>query len=167
MIEAIGPGFTVRALDGAGQSLYLQQSPTSPRVKQLALALTEDQYFAVPDVGLVVRLSANLASSAVHDGVPVLVQVFSSPSGQLVVESNLTGDAILMGMDVTLQFTSVPFAQVSAQFLPGRWPIFVGGALVVIGSFGLAGSAARSQARSRSRSPAGHGQSYLDDGPEP
>jgi len=128
-VEQRGPGAQVSAADGAGRPLSLQQAAGSDPVTQLQVALAEDQYFAIPEAQLIVRLEPQLDS-------PVLIQVYQSPPGQLVTETVMEGDAELTVDDVTLEFASAPYARLTATFNPGMWPTGVGLVLLMVGLLG-------------------------------
>lgn len=128
-VEQRGPGVQASAADGAGRSLSLQQAAGADPVAQLQAALTEDQYFAIPEVQLIVRLSPQTDSS-------VRVQVYHSPPGRLVAETVMEGDAELAVDDVTLKLAAAPYARLTATFNPGLWPTGVGLVLLVVGLLG-------------------------------
>lgn len=134
-VERRGPGVQASATDGAGHPLSLQKTTRSDPVAQLKIALAEDQYFAIPEAQLVVRLAPqSSAGSEAH--APVLVQVYRSPPGQLTTEAVIEGDAELPVEDVTLEFASAPYARLTATFNPGRWPTGVGLLFLMIGLLG-------------------------------
>ncbi|MDY6875533.1 MAG: cytochrome c biogenesis protein ResB [Chloroflexota bacterium] len=133
-VEERGPGVQVNATDGTGQPLLLQQAAEASPVTQLTLALTEDQHFAIPEAQLGIRLAKQPDHVKVHS--PVLVQVYRSPPGRLVNEIVMEGDAELTVDDVTLEFTSMPYARVTATFNPGLWPTYTGIVLLLAGILG-------------------------------
>lgn len=133
-VEEHGPGVQVNAIDGAGRSLTLQTVRADP-VTQLTVALTEDQYFAIPEAQLGVRLAPQ-PGRVVEAHTPVLVQVYRSPPGQLATEAVLEGETELTVDDVTLTLTSLPYARLSATFNPSLWPTSVGLALLAAGLLG-------------------------------
>jgi len=137
-IEERGPGVRAAAVDGAGQSLPLQQTAeANPVTHQLTVPLTEDRYFAIPEAQLIVRLTPQ-PNQAISAHTPVLVQVYRSPAGQLATEMIVEGGTELTVGDVTLELTSAPYARLGAAFNPGLWPSAAG--LVLLGA-GMLGSA--------------------------
>jgi hypothetical protein len=135
-IEERGPGVRAAAVDGAGQSLPLQQTAeANPVTHQLTVPLTEDQYFAIPEAQLIVRLTPQ-PDQAISARTPVLVQVYRSPAGQLTTETVVEGDAELTVGDVTLELTSAPYARLAAAFNPGLWPTAAGLVLLGVGMLG-------------------------------
>jgi len=138
-IEERGPGVRAAAVNGAGRSLPLQQTAeANPVTHQLTVPLTEDQYFAIPEVQLIVRLTPQ-PDQAIEAHTPVLVQVYRSPSGQLITEAVVKENTDLAVGDVTLELTSVPYARLTAAFNPGLWPTAAG--LVLLGAGMLGGAA--------------------------
>jgi cytochrome c biogenesis protein ResB len=140
-VEEQLPGLEIRADDGTGRPLLLQQTADTSQVSQLTLSLTEDQYLAIPAAQLVVRLAAQPGETAEVACCPVLVQVYRSPSGQLVTQTVVTTPAAeasteLAVDDVTLALTHTPYARLTAVFNPGFWPTGVGLALLVVGLLG-------------------------------
>ena len=150
-VEEHGPGLQARASDDTGHSLFLQQTTEADPVTQLTVALTEDQYFAIPEAQLILRLAPQ-PGHIIEAHSPVLVQVYLSPPGRLETEAVVEGEAELRVGDVTLELTSVPYARVSATFNPGLWPTGAGLTLLVAG---LLGSVARPVRRLWLREEAG------------
>jgi hypothetical protein len=144
-VEARGPGVQVSATDDRGNPLALQQATEVDLFPELALALTEDQHFAIPDAQLIVHLAPQ-AGHPIEAHTPLLVQVYRYPPVRLETEAIVEGDAELTIDDVTLHLTSAPYAQVAVTFNPGLWPTGAGVALSVVG---LGGSAVRSARRPR------------------
>ena len=136
--EERGPGVRAAAVDGTGQALSLQQTTDADPVTQLTLALTEDQYFAIPEAQLIVRL-APPAGNDIETHSPVLVQIYRSPPGRLATEEFMEKDMELAVDNVTLKLVSVPYARLTVTSNPGRWPSCAG--LVLLG-VGLLGSIA-------------------------
>lgn len=134
-VERRGPGVQASATDDAGLPLSLQQTTGADPVAQLKIALAEDQYFAIPEAQLVIRLAPQ-SSDTSEAHTPVLVQVYRSPPGQLTTEAMIEGNAELPVEDVTLEFASAPYARLTATFNPGRWPIGVGLLFLMIGLLG-------------------------------
>ncbi len=136
VIHQRGPGATVRANDEAGDPLPIQQTVKSDPVSHLILPLVEDQYFAIPDAQLIVRLTVQTETDAPHT--PIVVQVYRSPSGQLeterVIEGAETRDIPLEGVNLTL--TPTPYVQLSVTYNPGRWPTSVGIVILIAGILG-------------------------------
>jgi len=128
-VEQRGPGAQVSAAGDDGHPLSLQQAFEADPVTQLRLALAEDQYFAIPEAQLIVRLAPQPDSS-------VLVQVYRSPPGRLVTETVMEGDAELTVDDVTLEFTAAPYARLTTTFNPGLWPTGIGLVFLMVGLWG-------------------------------
>jgi cytochrome c biogenesis protein ResB len=140
-VEEQLPGLEIRADDGAGHPLLLQQTADAGQVSQLTLPLTEDQYLAIPAAQLVIRLAAQPGETADVARRPVLVQVYRSPSGRLVTQTvvaPLTAEAPteLVVDGVTLALTHMPYARLTAVLNPGLWPTGIGLALLVVGLLG-------------------------------
>ena len=102
------------------------------------VALTEDQYFAIPEAQLICRLALQ-PGHTVSVYTPVIVQVYRSPPGRMITETVVEGGAELTVGDVILTLTVVPHARLTATFNPGLWPTVVG--LVLLGA-GMLGSVA-------------------------
>ncbi|HDQ72256.1 MAG TPA: hypothetical protein ENN19_09190 [Chloroflexi bacterium] len=137
VIHQRGPGVTVRANDDTGAPLLLQQTVKSDPVPHLILTLAEDQYFAIPDAQLIVRLTAQ-AHETVSPHDLILVQVYRSPSGQLETERSIGAeeDAEISLAGIELAFTPAPYTQVSVTFNPGRWPTAIGIVILIAGIWG-------------------------------
>ncbi len=135
-IEQQGPGVEASAFDENDQALALQQVAGAETVTQLALPLFEDQYFAIPDNHLIVRL---LPEADDVDS-PLRVQVYRSPPGRLIEESIVkdVDSRDLAIENVTLQLVRMPYARVSATFNPGRWPAGIGLLMIIAGLIGHA-----------------------------
>ncbi|MCX7682111.1 MAG: hypothetical protein N2508_09155 [Anaerolineae bacterium] len=134
-IDERGPGVQACARNEADEELMLQYAAEAEPAGRLNLPLTLDQYFAVPDASLIVRLIPQ------HEGRPsatdpVLVQVYRVPSGQLAVESVLQGDGEVRVDGVTLYFTAAPYARLTVVHNPALGLICFALALLL---FGLAG----------------------------
>jgi len=138
-VKEYGPGVRASAADSTGQPLELQQTAEADPATQLTIALTEDQYFAIPEAQLIVRLAPR-PDHDVEAHSPVLVQVYHSPPGRLTTETVVEGDTELTLDDVTLELVSVPYARLTVTFNPGLWPTGIGLALLVAG---IVGSVAR------------------------
>jgi len=134
-IEEHVPGIKIAALDEEGNPLLLQQTSDVSPVPELTVALAEDQYLAIPEAQLVVRLAAH-PNHAPETRSAVLIQVYRSPPGRLETESVATGNAEVTVDNVTLKLTRAPHAQVTAVFNPGLWPSTIGLALLIAGLSG-------------------------------
>jgi cytochrome c biogenesis protein ResB len=134
-VEQCGPGVQANATDNTGQPLPLQQTANADPVTQLTVPLTEDQYFAIPQAQLIVRLTPQ-PGYTVEAHSPVLVQVYHSPPGRLVTETVVESAAELTVDHVTLTFASVPYARMTVTSNPGLWPTGVGLVLVGVGTLG-------------------------------
>ncbi|MEE8392057.1 MAG: hypothetical protein V3S14_14855 [Anaerolineae bacterium] len=135
LVEAQVPGIQARADDSTGQPLSLQQTPDIEAVTQLTVALAEDQYFAIPEAQLVVRLAPQL-DHVIDARSSVLVQVYRSPPGRLVTETEIEEDVKLSVDGVTLELASVPYARMTVIFNPGLWPTSVGLVILTMGRLG-------------------------------
>ena len=134
LIEGQVPGIQARADDGTGRPLSLQTPDTEPAT-QLTVALAQDQYFAIPEAQLVVRLAPHPNhDTEAHS--PVLVQVYRSPPGRLVTEAEVEEEIKLPVDDVTLELTSVPYARLTVIFNPGLWPTSAGLVVLTVGLLG-------------------------------
>lgn len=123
-IEERGPGVQVSAVGEDGERLDLLLTPEAEPSGSLRIALTEDTYFAIPEAELVVRVTPR----SVEPFTGVDVQLFSSPTGQIISEK-LTeegGEATFEVSGVTLSFVPEPYARVMATHNPGRLVAGVG-----------------------------------------
>jgi hypothetical protein len=134
-IEAHVPGMRISASDDTGIPLALQRAAEAEPLTQLALALDEDRYFAIPEAQLVVQLSPQPGETG-ETASPVLIQIYRSPPGRLETERVVQGNTEVTIGSVTLSLTSVPYARVTATFNPGLWPTTIGLALAVMGVLG-------------------------------
>jgi len=136
--EERGPGVRAAAVSGTGHFLPLQETIDADPVTQLTIVLLEDQYFAIPEAQLMIRLAPQ-PGHVTEPHSPVLVRVYRSPSGRLEAETVVEGDVELTVDDVTLRLSSVPYARLTVAFNPGLWPTGLG--LVILGA-GMLGTAA-------------------------
>lgn len=158
VVHQRGPGMTVQANDRAGDPLPIQQTVKSDPVSHLILPLIEDQYFAIPDAQLIVRLTTqtyepneigktgeigeangvNEENDADTPYAPIVVQAYRSPSGQLVAEHVVEGaeESAIPLEDVDLALTPTPYVQLSVTRNPGRWPTAMGIVILIIGILG-------------------------------
>jgi hypothetical protein len=138
-IETRVPGLLAQVHENTGRSLSLQQTPEDQPVANLTVAVAEDQYFAVPEAQLIVRLAPQLngpAESETDPYTPILIQVYRSPSGRLVTESQVTKQKELSINGVTLTLSAVPYAQLTAVSNPGLWPTSIGILCIMVGVVG-------------------------------
>jgi hypothetical protein len=129
------PGVRVSASDSRGQPLGLQRTPQTEPQPELTLALDEEQFFAIPDAGLVMHLTPHPAESG-DTSEAVYVRVYRSPPGRLEMEQVLLGSGEVSVEGVALQVASTPFTRIAATFNPGLWPTGFGLALTVVGVVG-------------------------------
>jgi len=137
-----GPRLTVRALDGEGGTLGLQQSPQESITDELTFLLTAsapEAFFAVPEAELVIRI-ALAPGAALSADAPLRLQAFRSPSGNLVQEGELNSEAMELTLDgVQLVATRSAYHILTAAHNPGRWFMVAG---VIVGAGGLLGTLA-------------------------
>lgn len=134
-IEEHGPGLEVSAVNDSGKPLSLRQAAGSEPADQLWLALSEDQYFAIPEEQMIIRLTPrhNVPDS------PVDVQFYRSPPGRLIAEMATEKNDVQIEIEkVILQLTSRPYARLTIKSNPGRWPATVGLIVLIIGLVGKA-----------------------------
>jgi len=134
-VKERGPGVQASATDDTGRPLSLQQTAEADPVTQLTVALTEDQYFAIPKAQLILRLAPQ-PGRVIEPHSPVLVQVYRSPPGQLITETVVEEGAELTVDEVTLEFAHVPYTRLTATSNPGLWPTGAGLVLLVGGLLG-------------------------------
>jgi hypothetical protein len=133
--EEHGPGVRASAADAAGRPLLLQHTPEADPAAYLTVAMTEDQYFAIPEAQLVVRLTMQPGQTT-ETHTPVLVQVYRSPPGRLTSEAMMEGYVELTVEEATLKLASLPYARLTVSFNPGFWPTGAGLALSAAGILG-------------------------------
>ena len=134
-VEGRVPGVQVSASDSRGRSLGLQRTSQTEPQHELTLALDEEQFFAIPEAGLVMHLTPHPAESG-DTSEAVYVRVYRSPPGRLEMEQVLLGSGEVSVEGVTLQVASTPFTRIAARFNPGLWPTGFGLALTVVGVVG-------------------------------
>jgi hypothetical protein len=118
-VDERGPGVLVHASDKAGGVLMLQQAAGDEPVSQLKLPLVLDQYFAIPEAHLIVRLIPQ------HEGQPeasspISVQLYRVPSGQLAAQTLLESDGEVLIDGITIHFTAFPYARLTVVHNPAR-----------------------------------------------
>ncbi len=131
-------GLAVQALDDEGQVLPLSPSVRAEPQDQLRLALTveaPEAYFALPQMGYVFRISRMREAAG-----PILVQVYRSVNGELLVETTLQDDGVLFADDVRLDLERDALPRFEAVYNPGA-PLETAGMLAlfiaVLGNFHL------------------------------
>ncbi|HIP87613.1 MAG TPA: hypothetical protein EYH27_04150 [Anaerolineales bacterium] len=133
-VAGVGPEIAVSAVDLEGDMLGLQQAAGEPLFSTLQFRLTErepDAYFAIPEAGLVVRIAPE-PEAALQPGMSLRVQVFRSPSGNLVWEESIQGEAVGIAVEgVRIRIEHGTYPVLSAVYDPGRWLKMM--ALVVTG----------------------------------
>jgi hypothetical protein len=110
-------GLEVQAFDGQGEVLALLSSARSDPQEKLYIALTTETpeaYFALPDVGLVFRVS-RIQGSDTH----IQAQVYRSASGELLAETVLQGDGSLFANDIRLKLERYVLPHFEAVYNPG------------------------------------------------
>ena len=130
-VEERGPGVRVQAFAADGQELGLQLTVEAEPSTELALALTEDGYFAVPEANLIVRLTPRSRSPFTR----LDVQIYRSPPGEIIAEAVTEegGEAEVTVEDVALRLTPAPYVELTASQNPGRWLAGLGLFLLVGG----------------------------------
>lgn len=132
-IEERGPGVQVSAIDDDGNTLSLQQAAGSDSSTRLWLALSGDQYFAIPEEQMIIRL----APRRKDPNSPIDVQFYRSPPGRLITEMSTEDDIIQLDVEnVSLQLTSAPYARLTITSNPGRWPAILGLLSLIFGLVG-------------------------------
>jgi hypothetical protein len=167
--EAYGPGALLRALDGSGNPLQVQESPGTDPVEQLAIALTRDPDLAtrdalaaVPEAGLIVRLVPGGGANP-SAGDAILVQVYRSPSGELASEA-VADDVVELLVDgVNVQVSSYQYVELSVASDPGAWPAAAG---VLLLTASVLGAVIRRCLVARSSQPDDAATPVRDAGPE-
>ena len=123
-VAGVGPELTVSAVDSEGDALGLQQATGEPLSSTLQFRLTErepDAYFAIPEAGLVVRIAPE-SEAVLQPGMSLRVQVFRSPSGNLVWEESIQGEAAELAVEgVRIRIERGTYPVLSAVYDPGRW----------------------------------------------
>jgi len=136
-VDQQGPGVLVHASDNTGSVLMLQQAAGDKPISQLKLPLILDQYFAIPEAHLIVRLTPR------HEGQPrasspILVQLYRVPSGQLANQTVLKGDGEVIVDGIAVHFTAVPYARLTVVRNPARGLTLFA---IILLAAGLAGDA--------------------------
>jgi len=139
--EGEGPGVMVRAQDDRGRPLQVQltagrASSAAEPGSEVMIALTEDRYFALPEVNLVARLTPR---SAEADSV-VDVQVYRSPPGEIITQTaSERGGAVSLTLEgVIIELSPAPYMVVTAAHNPGRVASGAGLLLLMVGAVGSA-----------------------------
>ncbi|HEY75762.1 MAG TPA: hypothetical protein G4O00_06230 [Thermoflexia bacterium] len=138
-VTGVGPELTVSAVDAEGNALGLQQAAGEPLSPTLRFRLTErepDAYFAVPEAGLIVRIAPE-SEPVLQPETDLRVQVFRSPSGNLVWEETIgetTSNLDVEGIRVRIEQGAYPV--LLAVHDPGRWLKVLGLVMTGIGVLG-------------------------------
>ncbi len=133
------PGVQAYAYDEMGESLALQRAAESHPTPQLAIPLTEERVFAIPEAELYIRLTPQTeadSNSAENSHTGVFVQVYRSPPGRLAQQTMITGDTELVVRDATIHLDTLPYARLTAVFNPGLWVASAGVTSLIIGLIG-------------------------------
>ena len=129
-----GPGLRVRATSSDAQVFGLALGPDTETREELVLAFTEDEplyQLGVPDAKLVLLLT-------IHEPVGInalpQVQVFESGSGELIVDQDASADTVLEVDGVSINLTSIPYAQIRVVDDPGAFWSQLGVMLLMAGA---------------------------------
>ncbi len=121
-----GPGFRVTGTDAEGHPLTFKQTINTPPTRQIDVALTEEQYLAVPEANLTLRMIPSSDADRKADA-PVVVQAYRSPPGRLEGEITIEGgiertEAMEWNIeDATLVFAPSPYVRLRMMFAPTLW----------------------------------------------
>lgn len=129
-----GPGLRVRATSSDAQVLGLALGPDTETREELVLAFTEDEplyQLGVPDAKLVLLLT--IRGLVGVDALPQ-VQVFESGSGELIVDQDASVDTMLKVDGVSINLTSIPYAQIRVVNDPGAFGSQLGVILLMAGA---------------------------------
>ena len=152
-VTGSGPQIAVQAGDDAGRPLELQQSQQEQTSSTLTASLTTqapETYIAIPDASLVARFVLTAPVDIRPDAL-LLVQVFRTPTGELVQEQTWgTGDLAVDVDGTHLTGTRSSYLVLTAAHEPGRW-LQIGG--LTLGSIGLLGLLAWAQQCARQQRP--------------
>lgn len=121
-------GLEVQATGEDGSLLALLSSARSDPQTQLRIALTQETpeaYFALPDAGLVFRVS-----QVPDNGTHVQAQVYRSASGELLAETVLEGSGSLFANDIRLKLDHYVLPRFEAVYNPGA--VFEGLGLLML-----------------------------------
>ncbi len=148
-ITGYGPQLDIHAWDDEGAPLQLQSNPQDPSRANLSLPLRPgdpEVYFAIPSLNVVVRVAAppNYPLSA---DMPLTVQVFRTPTGEVIREESFVGETVRM--DLTggkIELGRSRYLLLTVVYDPGFWLKVAG---LVIGGIGMAGGLLWPQQRSR------------------
>lgn len=138
-VEGTGPGVRASARNADGRLLTMHRTVGGPTASALTLTLTieqRDAYFALPEAGLVVRLALE-PGSAVDADVPLELQVYRSPSGQLALQTLVEEDIELAIGETRLTLTRAPYIRLSLVHNPGAWPTGLGILLMAVSVGGV------------------------------
>ncbi|MBN1953533.1 MAG: hypothetical protein JW900_00660 [Anaerolineae bacterium] len=131
-----GPQLTVNAVDAQGMPLGLQRTSRSLSRPELTIPLTAqtpDAYFAIPSIGVMVRIALAAGTSLSVD-TPLYVQVFEIPTGELIEEIELVGDEMYLALaDARIEALRSPYLTLTVAYDPGWWFKIAGPLLGMIG----------------------------------
>jgi hypothetical protein len=139
-LEGEGPQLNVVGIADSGNALNLQLGPGLEPSSQLRIRLTPaeaEAFFALPEVGLIVRIAGD-PETLLQAPAPLRVQVYRSPSGELVQEVDSIGSTELTERGTRIRLERDSYLVLTAARDPGYWLKVVG--LVVVG-LSLAGQA--------------------------
>ncbi len=125
-VEERGPGFRVTGTDADGRPLTFKQTVKTPPSQQVDVALTEEQYLAVPEANLTLRMMPSSDAGRTADA-PVVIQAYRSPPGRLEGEITIEGvvekaEATEWNIeDATLVFAPLSYVRLRIMFAPTLW----------------------------------------------
>lgn len=130
-VERRGPGVAVRAFGDGDELLQLQLTAESEPTLDLLVPLTEDRYFAVPEVELIAHLVPQSEAPYTH----LDVEIYRSPPGEVIAEmvTGEGGEAELSVDGVTLELAAAPYVEITVSHNPGRWTSALGIVLLMGG----------------------------------
>jgi len=134
--ESAAVGLTVTAQDKTGTTLSLSPSAQVEPMPELQFALSSqspDSYFAVPEAGLVFRLSASWDENSA----PVQVQAYRLASGELLAEAVVSEVTSMLVENVRVLIDYAPLAHFEAVYNPGAPLLALGTLAYAAGAIGL------------------------------
>jgi hypothetical protein len=134
-IEQQWPGIRVVAMDQNGNPVGLQTTSDHDLMSHLTANLTEDRYFAVPDADWIVRIAGDRSAVAGTD-LSAIVQIYRSPTGEIIAQSDINGDARIEVEGRMLLVEALPYVEARVVHNPGLPVTLFGVTLLLTGVLG-------------------------------
>jgi len=131
-LTAVGPAVRVQGEGAEGAPLLLQTAAHRPPAEEVTLLLAAEdgpRSFAAPEEGIVAQVEALPAGEAPG----VRLRAYQGRAGELVEDRTINGEASFELDGSHFSLSVIPYAEVTASYIPGRWLVVAGISLALVG----------------------------------